>query len=79
MTPDDICLQTEEWRQFTPVGSLLLQTCWSNTYYHHHVNCAHFKRPKFPLTQVIVKESIRAHLLDSHKEKILKEVGIRCC
>ena len=24
--PDDICLQTEEWRQFTPAGSLLPQT-----------------------------------------------------
>ena len=38
--PDDICLQTEEWKQFTPAGSLLPQTHWSNTYYHLHVNCA---------------------------------------
>ena len=74
--PDDICLQTEEWRQFTPAGSLLSQTRWSNTYYHLHVNCAHLKWPTFNLlTQVIVEENIQAHLLDSHKEIILKKMG----
>lgn len=31
--PDNICLQTEEWREFTPPGALAPQTCWSNTYY----------------------------------------------
>ena len=57
--PDDICLQTEEWRQLTPAGSLLLQTRWSNTYYHLHVNCVHLKWPTFdPLIQVIVEENI---------------------
>lgn len=30
--PDNICLQTEEWREFTPPGALAPQTCWSNTY-----------------------------------------------
>ena len=34
--PDDICLLTEEWRQFTPVGSQIPQCHWSNTYYHLH-------------------------------------------
>lgn len=30
--PDNICLQIEEWREFTPPGALAPQTCWSNTY-----------------------------------------------
>ena len=59
--PDDICLQTEEPRQFTPAGSLLSQIRWSNAYYHLHVNYVHLKWPTFNLlTQVIVKENIQA-------------------
>ena len=38
--PDDTCLQTEVWKQFTPAGRLLPQTRWSDTYYYLHVNCA---------------------------------------
>ena len=41
--PDDLCLQTEEWRQFTPAGSVMPQTRWSNTYYHLHVHCVRLK------------------------------------
>ena len=29
--PDNICLQTEEWREFTPPGALAPQTRLSNT------------------------------------------------
>ena len=78
MPPDDICLQTEEWRQFTPADSLVPQTRWSNTYYHVSVNCVRHKWPMFDPKQVIVEESIQAHLVDSHREKILNELGLRC-
>ena len=76
--PDDICLQTEEWRQFTPAGSLVPQTRWSNTYYHVSINCVRHKWPMFDPQQVIIEESIQARLVDSHREKILNELGLRC-
>ena len=78
MPPDDICLQTEEWRQFTPAGSLVPQTRWSNTYYHVSVNCVRHKWPMFDPQQVIVEESIQTRLVDSNREKILNELGLRC-
>ena len=77
--PDDLCLQTEEWRQFTPPGSVVPQTHWSNTYYHLHVHCVRLKWPMFnSQAQVIVEEGIKSHLLDSHRQKIFKELGVTC-
>ena len=74
--PDDLCLQTEEWRQYTPTGSLLPQSHWANTYYHMHVNCVRLRWKMFdPQTQVIV-DDIKDRLLCEHKEKILKELGL---
>ena len=43
--PDDICLQTEEWREFMPPGGVVPQTRWSNTYYHLRVRCVCLKWP----------------------------------
>jgi len=77
--PDDICLQTEEWRQFTPVGSQVPQCCWSNTYYHLQANCVRSKWPMFnPQIQVIIERDVVAQLQDSHRQKIYKELGVLC-
>jgi len=60
--PDNICLQTEEWREFTPPGALAPQTRWSNSYYLR-VRCVQLKWPYFdPYTQMVIDDDIWSHL-----------------
>lgn len=70
--PDNICLQTEEWREFTSHGALVPQKRWSNTYYHVRKHCVQLKWRSF---KVIIDDNIKNRLLQCHKDLIMGEVG----
>ena len=80
--PINLCLQTEEWREYTPQGghSAVPQTRsrWANTYYHLNVTCVCLRWPSFdPTTQVVIEDHIRPQLLESHKDLALHQLGLR--
>ena len=74
-SPNDICLKTEEWRQFTPQGSAVPQSRWSNTY-HLHLQCVRFKYPYFDPHTTVVEDNVRARMLDAHKQLTFCELGL---
>ena len=74
-SPNDICLKTEEWRQFTPQGSAVPQSRWSNTY-HLHLQCVRFKYPYFDPHTTVVEDNVRARMLDAHKKLTFCELGL---
>ena len=45
--PNNICLQHEEWRTFTPPGSSEKQSRFANVYYHCNVSCVMAVWPTF--------------------------------
>lgn len=51
--PHDLCLQHEEWRTFTPCGSMP-QSRFGNVYYHCSVNCVMSVWPQFIPCSVVV-------------------------
>ena len=79
--PDNLCLQTEEWREYTPQGghSAAPQTRsrWANTYYHLSVTCVQLRWPFLdPQSQVVVEDNIRSQLMDCHRNLLQTQLGL---
>ena len=75
--PNDLCLQTVEWRQYFPWGSNFPHSRWSNTYYHPRVICVHHNWPLFdPTLQVKIDSDVRSQLTNVHKNFIICELGL---
>ena len=79
--PDNLCLQTEEWREYAPPGghsaAPQTQSRWANTYYHLSVTCIQLRWPFFdPQSQVVVKDNIRSQLMDCHRSLLQTQLGL---
>ena len=75
--PNDLCLQTVEWRQYFPQGSNFPHSRWSNTYYHPRVICVRHNWPLFdPTLQVKIDSDVRSQLTNVHKNFIICELGL---
>ena len=71
--PLDLCIQTEEWWQYTPAGALVPQVRWSNTYYHCRLSCVKLKWPGFTPSQLVVDEFVASRLGEVHKQHLFDQ------
>ncbi len=74
--PHDLCLQHEEWRTFTPQGSVSSQTRFGNTYYHCNVSCVFAVWPSFVPSSVVIPIEVQACLLPEHKQWLYVNFGV---
>lgn len=74
--PHDICLQHKEWRTFTPQGSSIPQTRFSNVYYHCNVSCVMAVWPSFIPSSIIVPSEVQSCLLPEHKHWLYAHFGM---
>ena len=72
--PDDLCIKHQEWRQFTPQGSDVPQSKYTNVYYHCKPECVWFRNPYF-IPQSLQIDEVVDQLLPEHKS-LLSSYGI---
>ena len=73
--PLDLCLQTEEWRQYTPAGALVPQVRWSNTY-DCRLSCVKLMWPGFTPSHLVVDEFVVSCLGEVHKQHLFDQFDL---
>ena len=73
--PDDLCIRHQEWREFTPSGSEIAQSKFSNVYYHCKPQCVWLRCTNFVPAQLDTSE-IKDQLANTHKEYLALHFGI---
>ena len=74
--PYNIVVQHEEERQFKNPSTSSIQTKKGNAYYHAYLPCLHSKWPQFNGQDIIISDSIKSKLLESHKVLLYQNFGL---
>ena len=74
--PYDLCIQHEEWRNFTSPVSHLPDSRFGNAYYHASPACIMARWPLFVPSSLVIPSSILTKLQPSHKSYIHSTFGI---
>ena len=56
--PMDLCIQHQEWQQFTPPGASAAQVRYGNVYYHCNIPCIQAQCPSFTADMLIIPAQI---------------------
>ena len=75
-TYQTLCVQHEDWRQYTSPVTKLPESKYGNAYYHVHPWCIMSKWPAFLPGELQVSEEMKSHLAPQHKELISELFGI---
>jgi hypothetical protein len=65
--PYDLCIQHEEWRNFTSPVSHLPDSRYGNAYHHASPACIVARWPSFVYSSLVIPATILAQLQPSHK------------
>ena len=74
-SPNDICIQHEEWRTYTVPGSTP-QSWFGNVYYHASPACIFAVWPTFVLSSLLVPPDVYASLKYEHKEWLYSQFRV---
>lgn len=74
--PYDLCIQHEEWRNFTSPVSHLPESRFGNAYYHASFACIVARWPSFVSASLVIPTCIMSKLQPSHKSYLHSMFGI---
>ena len=76
LPPQDLCLQHQEWREFTPAGSVIPQYRWDNAYYHCSSQCVRARWPSFITLSITIDPLTKGKLHPSHRTFLVDRFGL---
>ena len=68
VTPYDLCVRHEEWREFTAPGSSVPQKRFGNAYYHPSLSCLQRRWPGVHCGDIVIDDQVKQRLLPAHRE-----------
>ena len=72
--PHNLCIQHEEWREFTSPNTSKPQSKFGNVYYHCRKECIWMRCPSFTSSELYIPPEMQ--LTSVHKNSILSVFGI---
>ena len=76
VSPNNLCVQHEEWRSYTSPVTNLPESRFGNAYYHAHPNCIMLKWSDFHPFDLEISVDMKNSLTNGHKELLFNLFGI---
>ena len=77
LPPNDLCVQHMEWRQFTPLGSVVRKFKFANAYYHPQLSCITLRWPNFCPQDFQIPPETAVLITAQHWGYRAQEFGVR--
>ena len=66
--PNDLCIKTQDWREFISPNSATPQSRFGNVYFHCKPECVLMRNPSFLPSDLNVPDEVAENLNDAHKD-----------
>ena len=75
--PNDLCIKTQDWREFISRNSATLQSRFGNVYFHCKPECVLMRNPSFLPSDLNIPDEVAENLNDTHKQYLLDFFGLQ--
>ena len=74
---NDLCIKTQDWREFITPNSATPQSRFGNVYFHCKPECVLMRNPSFLPSYLNVPDEVAENLNDTHKQYLLNFFGLQ--
>ena len=75
--PNDLCIKTQDWREFISPNSATPLSRFGNVYFHCKPECVLMRNPSFLPSVLNVPDEVAESLNDAHKQYLLDLFGLQ--